>query len=281
MAEGHRASRLHVVHQPAARGVASQHPAPVRAPDGVSRARTREPDAVERARQSLLPRTYLYPGVTLTAFVDTRSAAGGDFYVVEPIPDGRLLIVVGDVTGHGLTASVVMNLVYGLVARLAGQFGQATEVLDCVSENMCNLLPSTDEGVFATMLVSYLDPAGRVFHAARAGHWPPVAVSASGDARVLPLPNGLPCGVERSCGASAVDLTLSAGETVVLYTDGITESRSPAGAQFGVEGILQALGDAARDHQTVNAELVRDAAARFRGGGPASDDSTVVAVTLD
>jgi len=281
MAERHRASRLHVTHQSIGRCLANEHIAPVRAVNGANRPSACGPDAAEGARHSLLGRTYLYPGLTVTAYVDTQSAVGGDFYVVAPAPGGRVLIAVGDVSGHGLTTSVAINIVGGLVGHLTGWFSRASDALDYVSKSMCDLLPSADEGVFATVLMGFLHASSRVFHAASAGHWPPVAVSAAGEARVLPLPNGLPCGVERSCGASAVDLKLSPGETVVLYTDGITESRSPAGAQFGTDGILQALGDAARRKQAISADLVYDAAARYRGGGPACDDSAVVAVTLE
>lgn len=163
-------------------------------------------------------------GLELAAAYRAGTAAldvGGDWYDAFRLPDGSLVLVVGDVVGHGLDAAIVMGQLRGAVRALAPgcEPARLLEQLDLFVETL------PDAGM-ATIAYVVLDPASGAFRYACAGHPPPLLVSASGESRFLwdgrSAAIGSMLGLERADAADA----LEPDETLVLYTDGVVERRS-------------------------------------------------------
>jgi len=145
----------------------------------------------------------------------------GDWYDALLLPDKQLLLVVGDITGHGIDAVTGMvaarNALRGLAATGAGP-GDLLRYLNYAS---CHLT----EGIAGTVVCGIYDPETRVLRWARAGHLPPVLVR-DGAAWMLPLPGGVLLGLDPDAEYEEVTLPMRGGDTLLLYTDGLVERRA-------------------------------------------------------
>ena len=146
----------------------------------------------------------------------------GDWYDALLLPDKRLLLVVGDITGHGIDAVTGMiaarNALRGLAATGAGP----GELLRLLNYAACHL---TTEGIAGTVVCGRYDPETHVLHWARAGHLPPVLVR-DGRSEMLPLPAGVLLGLDPDAEYEEVTLPMRGGDTLLLYTDGLVERRA-------------------------------------------------------
>jgi serine phosphatase RsbU (regulator of sigma subunit)/PAS domain-containing protein len=145
---------------------------------------------------------------------------GGDWYDTLVLPDNDVLLVVGDVAGHGIDAVTGMvaarNSLRGLVITGAGP----ADLLRMLNGVMCQLT----SGVVGTVVCGLYNPETRVLRWARAGHLPPVLMRA-GTARGLPLPGGVLLGMDPDAGYEEATQQLEPGDTVLLFTDGLIERR--------------------------------------------------------
>lgn len=189
---------------------------------GTARRYDREHEiAIELQRQLLPTRLPEIPGVEIAVRYltgDSGAAAGGDFYDVVVLPSGRLGLVIGDVEGHDTVAAAVMGQLRSATRALAGQFREPSALVDALQWSWELLgFERSATGVF-----SRLDPSNGEFVAASAGHPQPLLLDAGGSARLLPVEAAPLLGAP---GLPAVDFRckLAAGDTLVLYTDGLVE----------------------------------------------------------
>jgi serine phosphatase RsbU (regulator of sigma subunit) len=145
----------------------------------------------------------------------------GDWYDALLLPGKDLLVVVGDITGHGIDAVTGMiaarNALRGLAATGAGP----GELLRHLNYAACHLT----EGLAGTVVCGRYDPATRALRWARAGHLPPVLVR-GGTAQALPLPSGVLLGMDPDAEYEEVELQMRGGDTLLLFTDGLIERRA-------------------------------------------------------
>ncbi len=145
----------------------------------------------------------------------------GDWYDALLLPDKELLLVVGDITGHGIDAVTGMiaarNALRGLAATGAGP----ADLLRYLNYAACHLT----EGIAGTVVCGRYDPQTRVLRWARAGHLPPILVR-DGAAETLPLPAGVLLGLDPDAEYEEVTLQLRGGDTLLLFTDGLIERRA-------------------------------------------------------
>ena len=189
----------------------------------------RERAAALMLQRSLLPQTVPQPpGVEIGyRYVpgSIGTEVGGDWFDVIPLPDDRVALVVGDVMGHGLRAAATMGRLRTAVRTLA-MLGLPPDVLlQHVHDLADDLAQGPDEALIATCVYAVYDPATRRLVLAKAGHTPPLLIVPGEPARVLDLPSGTPLGVGGVPFAS-VELTVAEGTLLVLYTDGLVESRT-------------------------------------------------------
>ena len=189
-----------------------------------------------RIQQSMLPH-----GAAAQAPAGTRIAAtllparqvGGDFYDYFVLRDGRLLFTVGDVSDKGIPAALFMARLSGLL-RVLGNAGSAPEQL--LAELNARLVDGNDACMFATLGCGLLNPGTGRLQYASAGHEPPLLRQANGEVHALPVENGPAVGIDAGVEYRLAESYLAPGDTLVMYTDGVTEMESADGVQLGATG---------------------------------------------
>jgi sigma-B regulation protein RsbU (phosphoserine phosphatase) len=212
--------------------------------------------------------------LALHAVMRPAREIGGDFYDFFQIGDNRLGIVIGDVSGKGVPASLFMAItrtVIRLVARqdddLAIGIGRANALLS--AEN--------DSAMFVTLIYGVLDFTTGMLTYCNCGHNPPLVIRGDGAREKLML-TGLPLGVMPDAEYATRAIVLAAGDRLFLYTDGVTEASTEDGAEFG-EWRLEAAIDELRHSPARN--MVEDLVQRvdaFAAGAPQADDITCLAL---
>ncbi|HEY2794632.1 MAG TPA: SpoIIE family protein phosphatase [Micromonosporaceae bacterium] len=187
------------------------------------------------------------PGLeTMVGYLPAESAlqVGGDWYHMQELPDGRTVLAIGDVAGHGLEAANGMaHLRYSLAAWLSIDICDPAMLLGHLNR-MC-----VDLRITGTAVVATYDPAEKLLHWSRAGHMPPLRARASA-AEPLSAPAGLLLGADRDAAYSLGAADLRADDLLLFYTDGLVERRDASGL---AEGVRRTLADASAsvDDQTV------------------------------
>jgi serine phosphatase RsbU (regulator of sigma subunit) len=226
-------------------------------------------------QRSLLPRSSpALPGLELGAVYESsaRVDVGGDVYDFIELPDGRLAVVLGDVTGHGIDAAADMAMAKFVFRSLAREHPEPGEFLAAANEVVCGEIAS---GKFITMAYLTLDGRTGAAAAAAAGHPPPRLVTRDGAVASLDV-GGLALGIAQGQSYDEVRETLPVGASVVVITDGVIEERRD-GELFGDERLDALL---SKHAGLAPAELAMEvvAACREWGGGELADDCAVVVV---
>ena len=163
---------------------------------------------------------------------------GGDLYDVLRLPGDRLFVVLGDVSGKGIPAAMFMMLATALL-RVAARGGlEASELLARLNEELCVDNPTS---MFVTLACAVADGAAGTLRYAMAGHPTPVLLTAAGEPRLLSADAGTIVGVLPGLTFPSATVQLEPGDTLVLYSDGVTESFDPQGRAFGEDRLLGAL----------------------------------------
>ncbi|MGY5012219.1 SpoIIE family protein phosphatase [Streptomyces sp. 900105755] len=193
----------------------------------------RERTTARTLRRSLLPQRLPSPSAVRTASrylpASEHTGLGGDWFDVIPLSGARVALVVGDVVGHGLQSAVTMGRLRGAVRTLADLDLSPAELLAHLDDQMNRFLDERgDEASLvtgATCLYAVYDPVSRLCQLARAGHPPPAVVSADGAVDFVDLPGGPPLGLGGVVFEER-EIALADGDLLVLYTDGLLESRA-------------------------------------------------------
>lgn len=172
------------------------------------------------------------PGMTVAArYVPTGGGlqVGGDWYDMIPLPNGRIALVIGDVQGHDVRAAGLMGQLRIALRAYASEGHPPDAVLSRASRFLSGLTDAFEDGDqpdarFATCLYAEADPETGTLDIARAGHPDPVVMTGDGTAVIRRTEGGLPLGVEADADYPATRLTLEAGETIMLCTDGLIET---------------------------------------------------------
>ena len=214
------------------------------------------------------------PGLELAALYQAAagSQVGGDFYSAWILPDGRLALLVGDVSGKGVEAAGVTAMVRHMTEALS-QHRASPGVL--VSELNDLLCPRMADGTLVTLVLAFIAPDTGELRWCRAGHPPPLVIDERGTQRALEDPDP-PCGTFPGYAFRDHATSFEEGDLLVLYTDGITEARNGE-TELGEEGLSEALRAATGE---TPAQLARSiyAAARAFSGGRLTDDVAIAIV---
>lgn len=182
----------------------------------------------------------MLPAGTLTigdieAHGDTQPAntVGGDFFDILPRADGQVLVILGDVAGKGTPAALLMALFLAMTRTLLDESLPPAVLAGRLNEQLMRHAPRSR---FITAFIALCDPRSGVVRYVNAGQNPPFVRRASGRLEWLP-PTGMALGLSRRATYDERTLTLAPGDLLVAYSDGITEAESPAGADFGDEGL--------------------------------------------
>jgi serine phosphatase RsbU (regulator of sigma subunit) len=233
----------------------------------------RDLQLARQVQESFLPRSL--PEVEGFEFAATYKAAlevGGDFYDLIPLNDGRLGIVVGDVAGKGMPAALLMARMSSDVRFFALNESSPGAVLRRVNDRLCAMNP---EGSFVTMIYGTLDPATREFRMANAAHPPPVLRDKSGEAVEVTHCTNFPIGAVDDAEFEEESFTLEPGQTVALFSDGVTEAMNGERELFGSERLLAAAGKRAAGARAYMENILAQVQAHV-GDAYQSDDLTLL-----
>ncbi|MGP8299374.1 SpoIIE family protein phosphatase [Streptomyces inhibens] len=241
----------------------------------------REAYIADALQRTMLPDSLPQPtGVRLASrYLPAAETArvGGDWYDAIPLPGSRVALVVGDVMGHSMTSAAIMGQLRTTAQTLAGLDLPPQEVLHHLDEQAQRL--GTDR--MATCMYAVYDPVAHRITIANAGHPPPIMLHRGGRAEVLRVPSGAPIGVG-GVDFEAVELDAPAGATLVLYTDGLVESRI-RDVWTGIEQLRERLAETARltGPNSPPLEPLCDEVLDMLGPGDRDDDIALLAARFD
>jgi serine phosphatase RsbU (regulator of sigma subunit) len=205
---------------------------------------------------------------------------GGDFYDFIELEDGCQVVLIGDVTGHGLHASVVMSLVYGFIHNAARQRCEPSEVVSGLNEFLRRFAQRSeqlDHFFSATLFFGIIDPASMTMRYVNAGH--PAGLVRRGD-EVMPLAaTSHPVGYFDRAEFSDEAFSFEIGDRLLLYTDGLVDSTNRQGQVFGSDRLEEAFVRLDGDHMSFLDRLFAEIN-DFLGGTPPFDDCTAIVIDL-
>ncbi|MFI4859676.1 MAG: SpoIIE family protein phosphatase [Phycisphaerales bacterium JB063] len=192
-----------------------------------------------RAREiqsGLLPRPWSGSGLQIAYGFRPCHMVGGDYLDVVPMPDGRVLLAIADVTGKGLQAALISSSIHTMVHAVIHTGGDLPEVFRQLNRYLIHYAPA---GSFASAIIAAVDPATGHADVLNAGHPPIVCVDAAGHASALEHETGyLPLGIDEQDYANA-QATLAPGASWFFYTDGLSELPMAEGGLLGVDGVTR------------------------------------------
>ncbi len=199
---------------------------------------------VSELQRKLLPeRLPAIAGLKLAEHYETSRYAGGDYYDVVELPDGRCGLLVADSEGHSAPAAVMMAMTCALFRSCPDLHDEPDKVLDFINTNLCKV----NKESFVTAIYAVYDSKRRALRVARAGHPLPVLFRpAEGKAREVPCDGVFMMGYEPYEQVPVTDIRLEAGDRVLLYTDGVSERFNTEKQPYGEERALPADGAARR-----------------------------------
>ena len=232
-------------------------------------------------QETLLPKDVpSIPGWELATHWQPAREMSGDFYDFLPFPDGRLGLIIGDVSGKGMPAALVMAITQSILRATAERTGSPADVLEQANKL---ILPHIPANMFATCLYMILDPATGCLQFANAGHNLPILQTDRG--LVEPRATGMPLGLLPGMTYDQNDVQLTPGNRLLMYTDGLVEAHSPQREMFGIPYLHELIGqeDQVPPHSSGGAaliELLLASLAGFTGSGWEPEDD-VTLVTLE
>jgi sigma-B regulation protein RsbU (phosphoserine phosphatase) len=237
----------------------------------------RELELAHEIQVGMLPRTLpALPGYSFGARTLPARTVGGDIYDCFTLPDGCLGLLVADVSGKGLPAAIFAGTIKALLRAEASRPGSPGEVLQRANTH---LLGMNESGLFVTAIYAVLHPASGQLSYARAGHELPLLAEAGRPSRQCPGGRGQPLGLFQPPQLDEQIIPLAPGAAVLIYSDGVTDARNPAGDMLGAEALRASLDepDANASAQTLCDRLLQNVL-DFQSNAEQHDDITLVAV---
>lgn len=233
--------------------------------------------AKEIMRRILPERIVSVDGYEVCAFQEPSLTVGGDLYDARALGDGRYMIMMGDVTGKGIGAAL---LVSNIMASLRLLLEESISPLDLIVRLNRHVWRSTDPMHFVTLFIGLLDPATGTVEYVNAGHNPPLLVGADGTTTEIAA-TGVPVGTLDDFPFTAGSARIEPGGVLLLYSDGIPEAELPDGTDFGMERLHAVVSrERGRGADAVVTSLCEEVA-DFLGDTPAGDDVTLLCVRRD
>ncbi len=213
------------------------------------------------------------PGMNIAAFSRPAQIVSGDYFDFVRFKDGAYGFVMADVSGHGVSAGMLMTSLQTAFHTLAPEALSPLEVLERINRLYMHNIKFT---TFVTVFFGKLDPITRLLTYGSAGHNSAYLYRAAHDEEVLLHPTGPAIGLMEGFNVRLEQVQLNQGDTLVLYTDGITEASNHAGEQLGLDRLAEVI----RANRNLAAEQlvqkILQALNAFTDGSPLMDDTTLV-----
>ena len=230
--------------------------------------------AADVQRKLVPSRVPTLAGSDLGAFTKPARGVSGDYYDIVKLNDaGKVAMVVCDVAGKGVPASLVMVMIRTILHLVASDNRDAAKMVTWINRGIAGEI---DIERFATMSILIYDPVTRTLDYSNAAHHPAVLYQkSSGDVSRIDT-EGLPIGLERSAAYGRETVSLEPGDTVLVFTDGITEALNEKREQFGDERLMTVFKENVTNKADEIVNAIRDSVTKFIGGAKQHDDQTVI-----
>src|SRR5579883_891216 len=212
------------------------------------------------------------PGLDLAGFNMACRTVGGDYYGFFPYPDGRAVLALGDVSGKGMPAALMVMGLQARVEVLVQEPDDLATLVTRLNKITCANCPSNR---FITFFISLVDPATGALSFANAGHNPPIIVRASGEIEMLEG-GGPVLGILPVIEYPQQQATLGKGDLLVIYSDGVTEATDTAENEYGEERLIDLVKQRRGDSAEGIVKAVTESVSRFAAGAPQADDITLI-----
>jgi len=253
-----------------------------------------EVEAVRKLQESITPNAMQCPdGYEVEARYESSqlkviggrpvTMAGGDYYDVFPLPDGKLALIVGDASGHGMKACMSIMTMHTLIRLLReNRFNDTAEFVERVNRNLCQQSIVNDDGGFITLIYGVLDPVNHELTWTSAGHPVPL-LQRLDNGEVGPVADdeapGLPLGIIDDAEYTVHKTSIPEHSRLLLYTDGLIECfdvDTQEHHEFGVPGLCNTMRDSRDLELKGTLQSLFDATLAFTGGQGRHDDTSVV-----
>lgn len=216
-------------------------------------------------------------GLKLLGWSQPSREVGGDFYDYFEMPSGKVAVVLGDATGKGLSAALLSTQCSSVLRTFAGQDLAADELLRLTNNEFFKRIGSTHR--FVTLLLMIIDVEAGTATYASAGHPPPLLTNPGSEgARWLESEAGYPLGIVKDATFSSTTIELEPRDTIVIYSDGLTDAQNEGREMFGEERVERCVRSHAAEASEELLDDLRADATRHMAGKEPIDDMTVVVV---
>lgn len=238
--------------------------------------------SARQIQQSLLPQVMpSLGGIEVAGLWKPSRTVGGDYFDVFPLGDDRLGVMIADVSGKGIPAGLLMAVSRSYLRMIADDCRDSPSAAFArINARLCGEMASNR---FITANYLILDLATRTGKMANAGHHEPLLIDADGRGDVLTCSahgGGLPLGIMENGHYEDEVFPLAKGTTLLLYTDGLIETRNERGGLLGLAGLIRFLGEIGDRHPADQLDALWEKSIRFSGDGVPEDDWTAVVVKL-
>jgi serine phosphatase RsbU (regulator of sigma subunit) len=197
---------------------------------------------------------------------------GGDYYDFIQRDDGRLIVALGDVSGKGPAAALLMSSLHAAVHAQADNHNSLAKTIGAVNRYLVDSIPANR---FVTLFYAELDPKNGSLAFLNAGHNPPLIVHAGGTMEQL-ASGGLPLGIMSNADFREGKTQLHPGDVLVIYSDGVSEALNPKGEEFGPTRLYETVSRNLDASAAGIRDRIESALTKFCQGTPAADDITLV-----
>jgi sigma-B regulation protein RsbU (phosphoserine phosphatase) len=210
----------------------------------------------------------------LHAIMQPAKEVGGDLYDYFLLPNGKLCLAIGDVSDKGVPAALFMAVTRTLIRATAEDETDPAAIMGRVNNRLSENNPNL---MFVTLLLGVLDLDTGDLQWANAGHPPPVLIGADGKMRMLEGRSGPACGVQEDLAYQALSARLEPGETLIGYTDGVTDATNAHGVHYGMERMIGTLARPGAASAALTERLLDDIHA-FSKDVEQTDDITLIVI---
>jgi sigma-B regulation protein RsbU (phosphoserine phosphatase) len=233
----------------------------------------REQQVASEIQQRFLPATApVVPGYELQGISFPCYEIGGDYYDFIQREDGRLVVALGDVSGKGTAAALLMSSLHAAVHAQADIHNSLAKTIGAVNRYLVDSIPANR---FVTLFYAELDPKNGALAFLNAGHNPPLIVHAGGTMEQL-ASGGLPLGIMPNADFREGRTQLHPGDVLVIYSDGVSEATNPSGEEFGPTRLYEVVARNLEGSAAGIRDRIESALTKFCQGTPAADDITLV-----
>ncbi|BBM81775.1 SpoIIE family protein phosphatase [Candidatus Uabimicrobium amorphum] len=232
---------------------------------------------IAESAMSMLPQKVEVENFEFDALFKPYADVGGDFYDFIELNDKEIGIVIGDVTGHGIEAAIIVGMIKMAVKIFAKQYASTTDALKHANKEV---FPDLDQTTFATVFYGIINREKKTLRFSRAGHNPLILYNPN---RAKPIttyhPEGKCIGMFAQCELQEMQIQLQPGDCLIQYTDGVTEAMNSEQEEYGMEKLCETIRSSENNIQTILGNIEKSVE-EFVGAEKQQDDIAVIGVKV-